>query len=207
MEVFERAFFKGELFWIDFPEGLGSVQSGVRPAIITSNNKFNRYAPIIQASPITKQDKESPVHIPIGVECGLDVQSWILIEQDTTISKDRIKGKIGYCGRDILLQMEEAFMFQKGINPNNHKTIEPFDISKAYKYLDKLYRISRYNKKLEECGLLSYEDEIERKSIFGDFKEYCVERNINYNIINKQYLEYKNGKNIDNRNLNKSIAI
>ena len=36
---------QGDIYYEDFPESIGSVQKGMRPAVITQNNHLNRTQP------------------------------------------------------------------------------------------------------------------------------------------------------------------
>ncbi|MGN0732827.1 MAG: type II toxin-antitoxin system PemK/MazF family toxin [Emergencia sp.] len=33
---------QGDIYYVDFPESVGSVQKGIRPVVITQNNHLNR---------------------------------------------------------------------------------------------------------------------------------------------------------------------
>ena len=36
---------RGEVYWVDWPEGRGSEQRGRRPALVVQNNRGNRSSP------------------------------------------------------------------------------------------------------------------------------------------------------------------
>lgn len=188
-ELENRRFFKGEVYWVNFPEAMGSVQGGMHPAIITSNNLFNKHAPVVQVSSITSKCKESPVHVPVGEEVGLEKQSWILIEQDTTIPKELIGYRIGKCNNETLLKVEEALLFQKGIDTNRFIKEEPFNIDIANRYVERILRLNKMIKRLKENKLLTSDDLLERESLINEFKEYCLKYNVNPNIFFNEYKE------------------
>ncbi len=75
----------------------GREQSGDRPALIISVNGFNHgSADLVIVLPITKTNRNIPSHVfvPKG-EGGLDVDSYVKVEDVRSISKQRL---IGYRG-------------------------------------------------------------------------------------------------------------
>jgi len=88
----------GDIINVDFGERNGSLQGGVRPAVVISNNMANNYSPVISVAPLTSQWKNNiPVHVIISntKENGLSKKSTILIEQQTAVNKSSILNKIG----------------------------------------------------------------------------------------------------------------
>lgn len=74
----------------------GSLQSGIRPVLIVSNDKANKFSPVITIVPITsKREKRNlPTHVLIE-KCGLSCPSVVLAEQITSINKSRLSYKMG----------------------------------------------------------------------------------------------------------------
>lgn len=89
---------RGQIVMLDLPTVSGSVQNGLRPCVIISNNKANKFSPNVIAVPLTsKSKKDMPTHYalqPSRVN-GLKVTSTILAEQILTVSKNAIKRVIG----------------------------------------------------------------------------------------------------------------
>lgn len=56
---------QGDIIWLDFDPQRGHEQSGRRPALIISNNLFNRYSKMFMVCPITNVDKKHAFHIPL----------------------------------------------------------------------------------------------------------------------------------------------
>jgi mRNA interferase MazF len=54
---------QGDIIIMDFDPQAGYEQKGRRPALIISNNKFNRYCKMALVCPITNVDKDHPFHI------------------------------------------------------------------------------------------------------------------------------------------------
>lgn len=74
----------------------GSLQSGIRPVLIVSNDKANEFSPVITIIPITSKlgKKRLPTHVYMK-SCGLDRPSMALAEQITSINKTRLTRKVG----------------------------------------------------------------------------------------------------------------
>lgn len=93
-----QQFSRGEIYYIDFGDGMGSEQRGYRPAVIISNNIGNKNSTTVIVAAITTLRPEKaklPTHVYVGTETGLDNPSIILLEQIRTISKDRIRDYVG----------------------------------------------------------------------------------------------------------------
>ena len=83
---------KFEVYYVDLGKGIGSVQAGLRPCVVVSNDTGNYYATIVMVAPITsKQKHKLPTHVEVGVKDGLKTSSTILLEQIMTISKDQLQ--------------------------------------------------------------------------------------------------------------------
>ena len=60
---------RGEIYYIDFGENMGSEENGIRPALVIQNDKGNKYSnTVIVASITTKIDKI--IHISLGLDCN-----------------------------------------------------------------------------------------------------------------------------------------
>ena len=53
---------QGDIIYLDFNPTKGHEQSGKRPAVIISNNVFNKHTKMIIVCPITSNEKEFPTH-------------------------------------------------------------------------------------------------------------------------------------------------
>lgn len=112
---------KGNIYLIDFGVQQKSIQSGIRPAIVTSFHINNKFSPTLNVLPITSKDKTNiPVHVSIGTEFGLKKQSIVLTEQIATINKSQIIKFIGRCNKNKMLEIERAMLIQSGIDIYEH---------------------------------------------------------------------------------------
>ena len=89
---------RGQIVMLDLPTVAGSVQNGLRPCVIISNNKANKFSPNVIAVPLTSRNKKDmPTHYLLepSKRNGLRVASTVLAEQILTVSKNAIKRIIG----------------------------------------------------------------------------------------------------------------
>lgn len=56
---------QGDIIKFDFNPTLGHEQASYRPAVVISNNEFNRHTNLLIVLPITNTDKNFPLHIPL----------------------------------------------------------------------------------------------------------------------------------------------
>ena len=86
---------RGEIYYIQNSSVVGSEQSGTRPAVVVSNEKANKFSPVIEVVFLTTRRKKNlPTHVPVIVD---GKQNTVLCEQITSIDVSRIgtyKGKV-----------------------------------------------------------------------------------------------------------------
>lgn len=117
---------RGEIYWVDFGNGKGSLQKNIRPAVIVSNDKNNKFSPTVNVAPITSANKTKiPSHVTIE-GCGLEKISTILTEQTRTVNKTDLKGFIGYCDIDTLKNLNNAINIQFDTNTNKEFSMDSF---------------------------------------------------------------------------------
>lgn len=91
-------FTRGEMYYADLGQGVGSEQEGKRPVLIIQNDVGNKYSPTVIVAAMTSQTDAKaklPTHYYLGAESGLEVPSIILFEQLRTIDKKRLSSYIG----------------------------------------------------------------------------------------------------------------
>lgn len=79
----EKMICRGDLFYYDFGDNSGSVQSGERPVLVVQADDYNQNAPTIIVAAVTSAIKKRylPSHIILGEEFGLKKPSMVLLEQ------------------------------------------------------------------------------------------------------------------------------
>ena len=76
----------------------GAEQRGTRPVLIVSNEEFNQAMPNVTVLPLTSSKRRlypSEVFLPQG-KAGQPLNSIVMAHQIRTISKQRLKGLLGY---------------------------------------------------------------------------------------------------------------
>ena len=95
----------------------GSLQSGTRPVLVVSNNKANRFSPVITVVPLTGNTgkRNQPTHVIIS-GCGLTGSNTVLAEQITALNQTRLLKKIGSIKETVYEgQIKEAIKVQLGM--------------------------------------------------------------------------------------------
>ena len=89
---------RGTIVMVDLPLGNGSVQGGTRPAVVISNDKGNKFSPVLIVVPLTSRVKKfMPTHHTIEPSMlnGLSKTSVALAEQIITVGKDMVRNIVG----------------------------------------------------------------------------------------------------------------
>ena len=110
-EAKAREIKRGQIIMAELPTVGGSVQNGMRPVMVISNDKANKFSPNIIAVPLTSRDKKHlPTHCKLQPtkKNGLKVASTVLCEQILTLSKDCIKKVIGAVDGEHLPMVDKA---------------------------------------------------------------------------------------------------
>lgn len=100
----------GDVWGIVFDPMRGHEQGGRRPALVISNDRFNRVRNgLCIAVPITRTDRGIRVQIPIlPPEGGLSSPSVIMCDQVRSLSVTRLKKRRGMVDRQILERVQET---------------------------------------------------------------------------------------------------
>lgn len=102
---------RGTIIMVDLPLGNGSVQGGTRPAVVISNNRGNKFSPVLIVVPLTSRVKKfMPTHHTIEPSMinGLSKTSIALAEQIITVGKDMVRNIVG-----TLEEMDVNFINRK----------------------------------------------------------------------------------------------
>lgn len=101
---------RGQIVMVSLPNMGTSVQHGMRPCIIVSNNKANTFSPNVVLVPLTSRSKKPlPTHYTIEPtrNNGLKNNSTALAEQIITISKSAIQKVIGYVDNHDMIHVNK----------------------------------------------------------------------------------------------------
>jgi len=84
----------------------GSEQAGRRPALVVSNEPFNQAMPVLTILPLTATERQlypAEVFLPKH-SAGQRADSIIMAHQIRTVSKQRVRGILGYLSDPLLRQ-------------------------------------------------------------------------------------------------------
>lgn len=123
----KTTFKRGDMFYADLPQGVGSEQSGYRPVIILQNDMGNKHSTTVIVAPLTSvfhAKAKLPTHYTMKAENGLEKPSIVLLEQIHTIDKQRLQRYIGKASDKALAGIEYALAISLGFVDPLTKTIE-----------------------------------------------------------------------------------
>ena len=97
-----------------------SLQSGIRPVVVVSNNKANTYSPVVTVVPFTSRvykKRYLPTHVFINryEMVGLKRHGLVLAEQITSIDVQSIIQKCGHVSSDAMRRITRAVEIQTGV--------------------------------------------------------------------------------------------
>ena len=109
---------RGDIFYADLRQVVGSEQGGCRPVLIVQNDTGNKHSPTGIAAAITSQTGKArlPPHISLpGHDVGLTKDSVILLEQLRTIDKKRLGAYIGHLEEKHIRKINHALAVSVGL--------------------------------------------------------------------------------------------
>ncbi len=85
---------KGDFVALSFDPQSGHEQRGRRPALVVSNDLFNRSTGLAFVCPLTHTDRKLPFHV--AVPTGLPVDGFVMVEQVKSVDyRSRHATKLG----------------------------------------------------------------------------------------------------------------
>ena len=100
---------------VRLPAREGSIQGGLRPAIIVSNDMANKFSSVIHIIPLTtKAKKPLRTHVAISKESGMVMDSIAMAEQSMLVDKACFCHQIGELNENLMNKIDTAIMIQFG---------------------------------------------------------------------------------------------
>lgn len=85
---------RGQLWYADLGENVGSVQSNKRPVVILQTDKANRNTPTFNVAPLTSSENKKNIRphyiLKVDESNNLQKESTVLLEAITTISIEQL---------------------------------------------------------------------------------------------------------------------
>ena len=122
----ERKYYRGEMYFAQLGDGIGSEQKGRRPVVIIQNDIGNTYSPTLIVAAITSEiygKPQLPTHCFLKADNGLQKDSYILLEQIRTIDKSRIGKYIGRIPKVHIPKLNRGLEISIGLNKKKKTTI------------------------------------------------------------------------------------
>lgn len=110
---------RGEIYFADLSNSVGSEQNGIRPVVIIQNDIGNYFSPTTIVAVITSVCKkpDMPVHLFLPKEKSkLKEDSIILFEQIKTIDKKRLIRKVSKLDEEYLQEMNKQLKISLGLS-------------------------------------------------------------------------------------------
>ena len=110
---------RGEIWYADLGDALGSEQQYRRPVLVLQSNKLNQASPTTIVAPITAQIKHPfmQAHYILDEHCPLYERSMVLTEQMRVIDRQRLQNYIGRLQGKDMLAVGRALRFSLGLCP------------------------------------------------------------------------------------------
>ena len=87
---------RGEIYYADLDPVRGHEQAGLRPAVVLTNDTFNRHSGTVIVMAITSQPQRAGFPLTFSLPAtSLPRASWVKISQVRTISVERLGKRIG----------------------------------------------------------------------------------------------------------------
>ena len=106
---------RGDIFYVNQSETIGSEQRSGRPAIIVSNSLCNEHSPVVEVVYLTCQHKKPmPTHVRIE---SAGRRSIALCEQISSVDVSRLGDFKGHLTDEELEQIDAALMCSLDLHP------------------------------------------------------------------------------------------
>lgn len=111
---------RGDIIIVDLGQHETSVQSGIRPCVVISNNRANRHSPVITVVPLTSKIRKKqylPTHIFLNGyrNTGMERHGLALCEQITSVAFSDILEVAGRVSKRKLAEIGNAVKVQCGL--------------------------------------------------------------------------------------------
>lgn len=146
---------RGDIFYIERFQTVGSEQHPGRPAVVVSNDENNRYSATVEVVYLTTQPKEDlPTHVCVN-SCMKD--SIAICEQITTVALERIGDYKGHVSDTEMSEIESAMLVSLELSMPSTKSTNVYNDDDVYdeSEQDKIMELSELLRDSEtKCEML-----------------------------------------------------
>lgn len=182
---------RGEI-WVanlNFTADKVSIQQGIRPIYVCSNNRCNKFSPVITIIPISsKTNKRMITHVDLGMESGLDMPSVALCEQIMSLDKKYLINKLHQCPEHKIQLINRAVDIQLERSCSDYVGIEKqyFDNVKARSMAQSITELEKFiiNNNLYDSKEIMNSIQIQ----IDNLEDYCSKYNKNINMFYKSFI-------------------
>ena len=107
----EKPYLRGDIYYADLGQGVGSEQRGYRQVLILQNNTGNASSQTVIVASIASKvgaNAKLPTHHYIGLKGGLEAPSVVMLEQIRTIDKQRLDSYVGYLDYNEMQEVNKS---------------------------------------------------------------------------------------------------
>lgn len=105
---------RGDIYYVDAIDSVGSEQRGGRPAIVVSNDKCNQHSPVVEVVYLTTSPK-TPLPTHVTVRSAPRVPT-ALCEQVHSVDTKRFGSYCGCCTQQELSAVDMALLISLGLD-------------------------------------------------------------------------------------------
>jgi mRNA interferase MazF len=192
---------RGEMWMVDLGNNGNSIQSGIHPYLVTSNDLNNQYSRnITGCSGTSKIKSKLPVHVDIEEGCGgVKVKTTILCETLCPIDKSKFLYKMGEVDDLVMQKVERAIRIQNGELKEKTPLERLTDPTRLYivnkiRYIEKAKESIDFYKSINADTYSINLAEDERIKEENALKYYCYQNKIEYDVVYNNYYELIGGK-------------
>ena len=174
----ERKYYRGEMYFAQLGNGIGSEQKGRRPVVIIQNDIGNTYSPTLIVAAITSEiygKPQLPTHCFLKADNGLQKDSYVLLEQIRTIDKSRIGKYIGRIPEVHISKLNRGLEISVGLNKKKKTSLWLCDTCAKKIRNAGVFSLLKYQgfvKKKEVCCLCKKKPGLMYSLIIKE-KEFC----------------------------------
>ncbi len=114
----EHSYSRGEIYYAELSDTIGSEQNGYRPVVIIQNDVGNKFSPTVIVAAISSKigiKSKLPTHHYLESGCCLPISSIIMTEQLRTLDKSRLYEYAGKLDSKHMAELDKTLRISLGL--------------------------------------------------------------------------------------------